>query len=188
MSLTDTQKKSWNWNCQRCDFELAEITKSTIEKIIEILNPNFLSLPKGWKSKKSIWNKICPRCDKYSLGFTTDYAFPIRTISGEITTINDLDFVKAHKNTDFQKEILRSERCGCFYCLEIFSPDEITDWHGEDCKEYEPLALCPKCGIDSVIGSASGYPIEHSFLMKMREFWFSADEWSKTMGASLDYI
>jgi hypothetical protein len=45
----------------------------------------------------------------------------------------------AHKHSDFQKEILRSEKCGCFYCLEIFSPDEITDWHGEDCKEYEPL-------------------------------------------------
>ena len=46
----------------------------------------------------------------------------------------------------------------------------------------EWIKICPKCGIDSVIGSASGYPIEHSFLMKMREFWFSPSEWSKTMG------
>jgi hypothetical protein len=108
---------------------------------------------------KTEWIKICPRCDNYSLGFETEHVFPIRTKSGNTTTINDLDFVKAHKHSDFQKEILRSEKCGCFYCLEIFSPDEIDDWHGEDCKEYEPLALCPKCGIDSIIGDKSGFPM-----------------------------
>ena len=184
MSLTKQQNIPLN--CQRCDFEMVEIEKDTIEKIIKILNPNFLSLPKDWESLKGDWIKVCPRGDSHPLGIETEHIFQIRTISGNLTAINDLDFVKAHKHTDFQKEILKSKRCGCFYCLEIFSPDEITDWHGEDCKEYEPLALCPYCGIDSVIGSASGYPIEHSFLMKMREFWFSASEWSKTMGESLE--
>ena len=181
-----TDKKEETWNCKRCEFEMVEVEKDIIEKIIKILNPNFLSLPKDWKSMKGDWIKICPRCDNYSLGFKTEHVFPIRTKLGNTTTINDLDFVKAHKHTDFQKEILKSDVCGCFYCLEIFSPEKITDWHGEDCKEYEPLALCPKCGIDSVIGSASGFPIEHTFLLKMREFWFSPSEWSKTMGASLE--
>jgi hypothetical protein len=164
---------------------MVEIEKDTIKKIIEILNPHFLSLSKDWKSMKGDWTKICPRCDSYTLGFKTEHDFPINTKLGDTTTINDIDFVKAHKHTEFQKEILKSEKCGCFYCLEIFSPDEITDWHGEDCKEYEPLALCPKCSIDSVIGSASGYPIEENFLRKMKDFWFSPSEWSKTMGASL---
>ena len=180
MSLTDQNENSWN--CQRCDFEMVEIEKDTIEKIIEILNPNFLSLPNDWKSKNNEWIKICPRCDKFSLGFKMEHVFPIRTNTGEATTINDLDFVKAHKHTEYQKEILKGEKCGCFYCLENFSPDEINDWHGEDCKDYEPLALCPKCGIDSVIGSASGYPIEHSFLKKMKDFWFSPSELNETMG------
>ena len=49
----------------------------------------------------------------------------------------------------------------------------------------KPYAICPKCGI--VISDKSGFPIDHSFLMKMREFWFSSSEWSKTMGASLGY-
>jgi hypothetical protein len=161
---------------------MVEVEKDTIKEIIEILNPDFLSLSKDWKSMKTKWIKICPRCDSYPLGFETEHAFPIRTKSGNAATINDLDFVNARKHTEYQKEILSGKTAGCFYCCKVFSPDEINDWHGEDCNEYEPLALCPYCGIDSVIGSASGYPIEHSFLMKMREFWFSPSEWSQTMG------
>ncbi|KAB0489149.1 cytoplasmic protein, partial [Pseudomonas vancouverensis] len=33
-------------------------------------------------------------------------------------------------------------------------------------------ALCPKCGIDSVIGSASNAPVNPEFLLKMYEHWF----------------
>jgi len=33
-------------------------------------------------------------------------------------------------------------------------PNEIQDWTDDG-----DTALCPKCGIDSVIGSVSGYPI-----------------------------
>ena len=129
---------------------------------------------------KNEWIKICPRCDKYPLGFGMEQSFPFRTKSGDKTTIQNLDFVKAHNHHHYRQEILDSKICGCFYCLESFSPSEIIEWHGEDYKELEPLALCPKCGIDSVIGSASGFPIEYSFLKKMREFWFSPSERLKT--------
>jgi len=37
-------------------------------------------------------------------------------------------------------------------------------------------ALCPRCGIDSVIGSASGYPITADFLLMMRKYYFSASQ------------
>ena len=53
MSLTKQQNIPLN--CQRCDFEMVEIEKDTIEKIIKILNPNFLSLPKDWKFQTSEW-------------------------------------------------------------------------------------------------------------------------------------
>ncbi|OWK39493.1 hypothetical protein FRUB_06056 [Fimbriiglobus ruber] len=33
-------------------------------------------------------------------------------------------------------------------------------------------ALCPKCGIDSVIGTGSGYPVTAEFLEQMYEKWF----------------
>ena len=48
----------------------------------------------------------------------------------------------------------------------------------------EQIAICPKCGIDSVIGDVSGFPIEPTFLSVMRDFWFSPSEISKTMGAT----
>ena len=184
MQLTDQNGNSWN--CKRCDFERVEIKKDTIDKIIEILNPNFLSLSKDWKSKKTEWIKICPRCDKFSLGFTTGHVFPIRTNTGKIANINNLDFVKAHKHHHYRDEILNSQICGCFYCLETFSPDEIDQWHLEDENGVEQTAICPKCSIDSVIGEKSGYPIEQNFLMKMKDFWFSPSEWQRTIGGQLE--
>jgi acetone carboxylase gamma subunit len=33
-------------------------------------------------------------------------------------------------------------------------------------------ALCPYCGIDSVIGDKSGFPITKEFLEKMYQHWF----------------
>ena len=71
-----------------------------------------------------------------------------------------------HKNRD---EILRSEACGCFYCLRVYPPSRIDDWV-ED--KPIPTAICPACGIDSVIGSASGFPINKEFLEKLRAYWF----------------
>jgi len=56
---------------------------------------------------------------------------------------------------------------GAFYCLEVFPPSEIEDWTDDG-----DTALCPKCGIDSVLGSISGYPIERQFLKKMHDQWF----------------
>jgi hypothetical protein len=41
-----------------------------------------------------------------------------------------------------------------------------------DINETGQTALCPRCGIDSVLGSASGYPINREFLQKMNEYWF----------------
>jgi len=64
-------------------------------------------------------------------------------------------------------EIEASRSCGCFSCERIFSPDRIVDWIDKD-----QTALCPSCGIDSVIGKASGLPITASFLREVRAVWF----------------
>jgi hypothetical protein len=79
------------------------------------------------------------------------------------------DHIAAHKHSiRHRSEVEASDRCGCFYCLAEFGPDVIMDWV-DDCGV---TALCPKCGIDSVIGSASGYPITTEFLARMRRHWF----------------
>jgi len=76
--------------------------------------------------------------------------------------------IAAHKHSsNHREELLKSDNCGCFYCLEIYSPQEIQDW-----VDNGKCALCAKCGIDSIIGSASNYPITKDFLKEMRQYWF----------------
>lgn len=75
---------------------------------------------------------------------------------------------KAHSFSSRHRKELESDKvCGCFYCLKIFNPKEIKEW----C-DNEDTALCPYCGIDSVIGESSGYPITGKFLKEMHQYWF----------------
>lgn len=79
----------------------------------------------------------------------------------------------AHKHSIFNKqEILQSEICGCFYCLKIFKPAEIVEWVDEDAPKGL-TAMCPYCGMDSVIGDKTGYPVnDENFLKAMGELYF----------------
>ena len=82
------------------------------------------------------------------------------------------DIIVAHRCSSNHRElILASDVCGCFYCLSIFSSSEIEHWvdaqeDEADINETGQTALCSHCGIDSVLGSASGYPINREFLQK----------------------
>jgi hypothetical protein len=87
------------------------------------------------------------------------------------------DLEAAHKRSIYHREeVLTSETCGCFYCCHIFSPAEISEWTDENESGVEETALCPRCGIDSVIGSRSGYPIDAHFLGAMKARWFGLKE------------
>jgi hypothetical protein len=86
-----------------------------------------------------------------------------------LTILKNMSVIGAHQHSDHHREaLLQSHLCGCFYCLKIFPPSDITEWLGDtgDC------AFCPSCGIDSVIGDHAGYPITKEFLHAMREYWF----------------
>lgn len=75
----------------------------------------------------------------------------------------------AHRrSTHHRKELEQSEVCGCFYCLATFVAREVEEWIDDD-----GTALCPRCGVDSVLGSASGYPAgDPQFLEAMHARWF----------------
>ncbi len=77
---------------------------------------------------------------------------------------------EAHTHcANHRAEVQASLVCGCFYCLETYSPTEIEDW----IDDVEGTALCARCMIDSVIGDASGFPVEdRAFREEMHEFWF----------------
>ena len=83
------------------------------------------------------------------------------------TIIEAHEFCSNHRNS-----ILKSKVCGCFYCLELFAPNEILDWIDMDKDGIGQTALCPKCGIDAVIGSNDIKDLNKDFLTKMNNDWF----------------
>ena len=91
--------------------------------------------------------------------------------------IMEKDFIEAHKYSCNHKPELEKDRiCGCFHCLRIYNPAEIDNWIIADNKcDKRGTAVCPYCGIDSVIGESSGYPITKEFLKEMNEYWFEGD-------------
>lgn len=87
------------------------------------------------------------------------------------------DLEAAHRRSIFHRaEILASGRCGCFDCLAIFAPAEITDWTDTGKLEAEWTALCPRCGMDTVLGDGSGHPITEDFLSRMHAYWLEGDD------------
>ena len=76
---------------------------------------------------------------------------------------------EAHAHSSRHRaEIESSANVGCFYCCEIYLPALIEEWIDEG-----DTALCPRCGIDSVIGEASGFPVtDTTFLKAMNKAWF----------------
>lgn len=80
----------------------------------------------------------------------------------------ETDVIRAHSCCSYNKEQLENaQKYGCFYCLEIFSPKQIKDW----CDNGK-TAICPFCGIDSVIYDNEFYPVKKPFLEKMKKYWF----------------
>lgn len=86
--------------------------------------------------------------------------------------MKEIDLAYAHQLCESNREKLMSAQvCGCFYCMRIFDPKEIV-W--ED--EMDHTAMCPYCGIDSVLPESATLPITKPLLKKMHEFWFTEGE------------
>jgi hypothetical protein len=67
-------------------------------------------------------------------------------------------------------DICGSELCGCYSCYAIFPPTAIVHWMGEDdtLRTGEVTAICPHCGVDTVIGDHEGYVITKCLLKRMK--------------------
>lgn len=82
-------------------------------------------------------------------------------------------FREAHTATFKNWRFLRkSKMCGCIYCCRVYPTSEVVDWCNE--RDRRRTALCPYCGIDSVIPDASGWPLDEKFLNKMKYLWFES--------------
>jgi hypothetical protein len=74
---------------------------------------------------------------------------------------------RLHRHTRANRmELEASEVCGCIACERIYFPSEIVRW-AED-----GTAMCPHCGVDAVVGSASEIPIMPGVLRRAHERWF----------------
>jgi hypothetical protein len=82
-----------------------------------------------------------------------------------------------HKHSDHHRlNIDLSQLCGCFNCLDIFSPAEIIQWADEG-----ETAICPLCGVDSVLHDQIPELLSKELLSEMHEVWFAKayDRWSE---------
>lgn len=81
----------------------------------------------------------------------------------------------AHKATIFhEKDILVSLVCTCFYCGYQFDPhtEEDLEWWDVESPKGKTL-VCPMCGIDCIVGNASGFPAtDDDFIKACTEAWF----------------
>lgn len=91
-----------------------------------------------------------------------------RIVRGGLSVIEKLDY--AHMLSFDNLDIVRaSEQCGCFFCEKIFPAGEVTRYLKEKAGH---TALCPHCGIDAILGDATGLEISPDFLHRMHEEWF----------------
>jgi hypothetical protein len=78
---------------------------------------------------------------------------------------------RIHRHTRANlSELEQSESCGCIACQAIYLPGEIARWREDG------TALCPRCGEDAVVGSASGIPIAPGVLRRAHLRRFLADD------------
>ncbi|MDC9825045.1 cytoplasmic protein [Devosia sp. ZB163] len=87
--------------------------------------------------------------------------------------MHEAELKAAHEHSwKHRQEVESSTTCGCYFCLATFAPSDITEWIDEG-----SCAMCPRCGIDAVLGDASGLPVsDDEFLLLMRREFFGLDD------------
>lgn len=69
--------------------------------------------------------------------------------------------------------VLASTDCACIYCLAVFPASSIRLWT-DGSRRFGRTALCPRCGIDSVLPDAAGFPLTPIFLQAMQARWHAS--------------
>ena len=166
--------------------ELRKKADMTQDRLAEMLGVTAQAVSK-WEvgSASPDLSLIAPLCKVF--GVTADELLGI----AEEKENTEKQLLAAHRHCmNNRAELGASDLCGCFFCRQLYRPQTITKWADRDGN----TALCPFCGIDSVIGSASGYPMTAEFLSAMYDRWFKpktvpgAEESGMTPGEFRDYL
>ena len=148
---------------------------------------NILYLEQREDYSVTVTEAFCPDGKALEAGAALSdyYAYHLASLAAAVRTVLDhspeltkdallralekLPSIVAHRHSANNRAALQHDPiCGCFFCLKIFSPTEISDW----VKDKSDTAICPYCGVDSVIGESCGYPITKEFLEDMHRYWF----------------
>ena len=65
-----------------------------------------------------------------------------------------------------RRSLSLAQICGCYYCLGEFAADQIAEWVDDN-----DTALCPRCGVDAVIGFDAG-SADKELLLQMHDQGF----------------
>jgi len=64
-------------------------------------------------------------------------------------------------------ELEKSNKAGCYHCMSTFEPSEISETTDDG-----KTAMCPKCGIDSVLPESSPFKLDIQTLTELNKYWF----------------
>ncbi len=94
----------------------------------------------------------------------------------EVVVLRELEELQRLHRLSFanREAVSKSDVCGCFFCLKTFSGSAISQWVDES--RDTQTAMCPHCGIDSVLASGSGIEITPEVLAGMNQHYFSSND------------
>ncbi len=84
------------------------------------------------------------------------------------------------------REILNSDTCSCVFCRQTYSARDISDWIRNP--DGTLNAVCPICGMDTVIGDRKQGRIDHDDLKEINLRFFGEDYMEKHPEALKKYI
>lgn len=64
-------------------------------------------------------------------------------------------------------QVVKSNKCGCYYCCSIFNAEDVIFFVDEG-----TTALCPKCGVDAVIPDSIIVDLNYMLLEELKKYWF----------------
>ncbi|MFC1639036.1 cytoplasmic protein [Patescibacteria group bacterium] len=69
-----------------------------------------------------------------------------------------------------REQLAESDEAGCYYCRNVFPASEVSNYVIEE--DGTETAVCPKCGLDSVLADSAGIELSAENLEQLNEYWF----------------
>ena len=85
---------------------------------------------------------------------------------------------------DNEIEIVQSKKCGCYFCRQVYDARNVQEWIDD---ERGVTALCPECGMDAVIGDASGVEISKPLMKEMNLAFYGEEFMDENPEAARTY-